>query len=50
MIQEIKTLSSATVKCKDTRSLFDKSGSTYELGVRFIPENTDYLKKLVAIL
>jgi hypothetical protein len=50
MIQEIKILSSATVKCKVTRSLFDKSDSIYEIGVRFIPPNTEYLKKLVELL
>jgi len=50
MIQEIKTLSSATVKCKVTRSLLDKSDSIYEIGVRFIPANTDYLKQLVELL
>ena len=50
MFQEIKTLSSATVKCKVTRSLFDKLDSTYEIGVSFIPANTDYLKQLVELL
>jgi len=50
MIQEIKTLSSKTVKCKVTRSLFHKSDSIYEIGVRFIPANTDYLKQLVELL
>ena len=50
LIQDIKTLSSATVKCKVTRSLFDQSNSTYEIGVRFIPANTDYLKKLIELL
>ena len=50
MIPEIKTLSSATVKCKVTRSLFDKHDSIYEIGVQFIPTNTDYLKQLVVLL
>ena len=50
IIPEIKTLSSATVKCKVTRSLFNKSDSKYEVGVQFIPPNTDYLKKLIALL
>ena len=50
MIQEIKTLSSNTVKCKVTRSLFDKSDSIYEIGVQFIPPNTYYLKQLVELL
>ena len=50
MIQEIKTLSSATVKCKVTRSLFDKHDSIYKIGVQFIPTNTDYLKQLVVLL
>ena len=50
IIQEIKTLSSATVKCKVTRSLFDKHDSIYEIGVQFIPTNTDYLKQLVVLL
>jgi hypothetical protein len=50
IIPEIKTLSSATVKCKVTRSLFDKHDSIYEIGVQFIPTNTDYLKQLVVLL
>ena len=47
-IPDIETLDSAIVKCKVIRSLFDDD--TYDIGLRFIPPNTDYLKQLVELL
>ena len=47
-IPDIETLDSAIVKCKVMRSLFDDD--TYDIGLRFIPPNTDYLKQLVELL
>ena len=44
----IEMLDSAIVKCKVMRSLFDNN--TYDIGLRFIPPNTDYLKQLVELL
>ena len=49
-IPDIETLDSATVKCKVMRSLFDDGNHTYNIGLRFIPPNTDYLKQLVELL
>ena len=47
-IPDIETLDSAIVKCKVMRSLFDDD--TYDIGLRFIPPNTDYLKQFVELL
>ena len=47
-IPNIEMLDSAIVKCKVIRSLFDND--TYDIGLRFIPPNTDYLKQLVELL
>ena len=49
-IPDIETLDSAIVKCKVTRSLFDDGNDNYDIGLRFIPPNTDYLKQLVELL
>ena len=46
----IETLDSAIVKCEVIRSLFDNGNYTYDIGLRFIPPNTDYLKQLVELL
>ena len=49
-IPDIETLDSAIVKCEVTRSLFDDGNDNYDIGLRFIPPNTDYLKQLVELL
>jgi len=49
-IPDIETLDSAIVKCEVMRSLFDDGNYTYDIGLRFIPPNTDYLKQLVELL
>ena len=49
-IPDIETLDGAIVKCEVMRSLFDDSIHTYDIGLRFIPPNTDYLKQLVELL
>ena len=46
----IETLDSAIVKCEVTRSLFDDGNLTYDIGLRFRPPNTYYLKQLVELL
>ena len=48
-IPDIETLKSAVVKCEVTRSLFDGANS-YNIGLRFRPPNTGYLKQLVELL
>jgi len=49
-IPDIETLDSAIVKCEVIRSLFDGGNYTYDIGLRFRPPNTDYLKQLVELL
>ena len=44
----VEMLDSAIVKCKVIRSLFDND--TYDIGLRFRPPNTYYLKQLVEFL
>ena len=48
-IPDIETLDSAIVKCKVMRSLFD-GANYYDIGLRFRPPNTGYLKQLVELL
>ena len=49
-IPNIKTLDIATLKCEVTRSVFEDGNYVYDVGLRFIPPNTDYLKQLVKLL
>ena len=49
-IPDIETLDSAIVKCEVIRSLFDDDNYTYDIGLRFRPPNTNYLKQLVELL
>ena len=49
-IPDIETLDSAIVKCEVMRSLFDDGNYTYDIGLRFIQPNTDYLKQFVELL
>ena len=48
-ISDIETLNSAIVKCEVICSLFDGT-NYYDIGLRFIPPNTGYLKQLVELL
>ena len=49
-IPKIKKLDRAIVKCEVTRSEFNDGNDVYDIGLRFMPANTDYLKKLVELL
>jgi len=49
-IPDIEALDSAVVKCEVIRSLFDSDNHTYDIGLRFKPANTSYLKQLVELL
>ena len=49
-IPKIKKLGRAIVKCEVTRSEFNDGNYVYDIGLRFIPANTDYLKELVELL
>ena len=46
-IPKIKKLDKAIVKCEVTRSDYNDANYVYDVGLRFIPANTDYLKELV---
>ena len=50
MIPNIKRLDSARVQCEVTRSEFKDGDYLYDVGLRFIPPNTNYLKQLVELL
>jgi len=49
-IPKIKKLDRAIVKCEVTRSEFNDGNYIYNVGLRFIPANTDYLKELIELL
>jgi len=49
-IPKIKKLDGAIVKCEVTRSEFNDGNYIYNVGLRFIPANTDYLKELIELL
>ena len=49
-IPKIKKLDRAIVKCEVTRSEFNDGNYVYDIGLRFIPANTDYLKELIELL
>ena len=49
-IPKTKTLDSATIKCEVTRSEFEDGNYIYDVGLKFTPPNTDYLKQLVGLL
>jgi len=44
-IPKLKTLDSAVLKCEVTRVEYVDGSGEYMVGLRFIPPNTDYLKK-----
>ena len=44
---KIKTLDPCTLKCQVARSHFEDGDYDYDIGIRFIPPNTEYLKQLV---
>ena len=48
-LPDIEMLDSAIVKCEVIRSLFD-SDNYYDIGLRFRPPKTGYLKQLVELL
>ena len=49
-IPKIKKLDRAIVKCEVTRSEFNDGNYTYDVGLRFMPANTDYLEELIELL
>ena len=49
-IPKVKTLDAATVTCEVTRSQFKDGAYYYDIGLRFRPSNTEYLKQLIELI
>ena len=50
VLPKIKDLDGKKLKCEVTRASFIEGHCSYDVGLRFIPPNTDYLKKFLEII
>ena len=50
VLPKVKDLDGKKLKCEVTRSMFMESTSFYDVGLKFTPPNTDYLKQFVKII
>ena len=50
VLPKVKDLDGNKLKCEVTRARFIDSTSRYDVGLRFVPPNTDYLKKFMEII
>ena len=50
VLPKVKDLDCNKLKCEVTRSMFIESTSFYDVGLKFTPANTDYLKKFMEII
>ena len=50
VLPKIKDLDGKKLKCEVTRASFREGHCSYDVGLRFIPPNTDYLKQFVEII
>ena len=50
VLPKVKDLDGKKLKCEVTRSMFIESTSFYDVGLKFTPANTDYLKRFVEII
>ena len=50
VLPKVKDLDGKKLKCEVTRSMFIESTSFYDVGLKFTPPNTDYLKQFVGII
>ena len=50
VLPKVKDLDGKKLKCEVTRSSFVEGHCSYDVGLRFIPPNTDYLKQFVEII
>ena len=50
VLPKVKDLDGKKLKCEVTRSIFIESTSFYDVGLKFTPPNTDYLKQFVEII
>ena len=50
VLPKVKDLDGKKLKCEVTRASFIEGHHSYDVGLRFIPPNTDYLKKFLEII
>ena len=50
VLPKIKDLDSKKLKCEVTRATFIEANFIHDIGLRFVPPNTDYLKQFVEII
>ena len=50
VLPKVKDLDGKKLKCEVTRSMFIESTAFYDVGLKFTPANTDYLKKFMEII
>ena len=50
VLPKVKDLDSKKLKCEVTRAKFIEANYFHDVGLKFIPANTDYLKQFVEII
>ena len=50
VLPKVKDLDSKKLKCEVTRATFIEANFIHDIGLRFVPPNTDYLKQFVEII
>ena len=50
VLPKIKDLDGKKLKCEVSRASFIEANWVHEIGLRFVPPNTDYLKQFVEII
>ena len=50
VLPKIKDLDSKKLKCEVSRASFIEANWVHDIGLRFVPPNTDYLKQFVEII
>ena len=50
VLPKVKDLDGKKLKCEVTRASFIEGHCSYDVGLKFIPPNTDYLKQFVKII
>ena len=50
VLPKIKDLDGKKIKCEVSRATFIEANYIHDIGLRFVPPNTDYLKQFVEII
>ena len=50
VLPKVKDLDSKKLKCEVTRARFIEANYFHDVGLKFVPSNTDYLKQFVEII